>query len=56
MRQLRNILSDSRGGTAVEYALVAVLIAVAALVAFRNLGTTVDNTFNNVHGIIDEAN
>ena len=55
MRLLRNILRDRKGGTAIEYALVAVLIAVAAIVAFRNLGTTVDNTFNNVHGVIDDA-
>ncbi|HEX8572745.1 MAG TPA: Flp family type IVb pilin [Allosphingosinicella sp.] len=55
MRHLRKILRDRRGGTAIEYALVAALIAVAAIVAFRNLGTTVDNTFNNVHGVIDDA-
>ena len=55
MRLLRTILRDRKGGTAIEYALVAVLIAVAAIVAFRNLGTTVDNTFNNVHGVIDDA-
>ena len=55
MRQLRTILRNRKGGTAIEYALVAALIAVAAILAFRNLGTTVDNTFNNVHGVIDNA-
>jgi pilus assembly protein Flp/PilA len=48
MRHLRNILRDRRGGTAIEYALVATLIAVAAIVAFRNLGTSVDTTLNSV--------
>ena len=48
MRHLRKILRDRRGGTAIEYALVATLIAVAAIVAFRNLGTSITTTFNTV--------
>jgi pilus assembly protein Flp/PilA len=48
MRLFRNILRDRRGGTAIEYALVASLIAVAAIAAFRNLGTQADATLNNV--------
>jgi pilus assembly protein Flp/PilA len=48
MRHIRNVLRDRRGGTAIEYALVATLIAVAAIVAFRNLGTSVDTTLNSV--------
>jgi pilus assembly protein Flp/PilA len=46
---LRKILRDRRGATAIEYALVASLIAVAAITAFRNLGQQVDNTFTNVN-------
>jgi pilus assembly protein Flp/PilA len=48
MRFLRTILRDRRGGTAIEYALVATLIAVAAIVAFKNLGTSIDTTLNTV--------
>ena len=48
MRHLRNILRDRRGGTAIEYGLVATLIAIAAIVAFRNLGTSIDTTLNTV--------
>jgi pilus assembly protein Flp/PilA len=48
MRPFRTILRDRRGGTAIEYALVATLIAIAAIVAFRNLGTQIDTTLNNV--------
>jgi pilus assembly protein Flp/PilA len=55
MRHLRRILRDRRGGTAIEYALVATLIAVAAIVAFRNLGTQIDTTFNDVHGTVVNA-
>jgi pilus assembly protein Flp/PilA len=53
MRLLRTILSDRRGGTAIEYALVATLIAVAAIAAFNNLGAQADLTLNNVSATMD---
>lgn len=53
MRLFRNILSDRRGGTAIEYALVATLIAVAAIAAFNNLGRQADLTLNNVSAKMD---
>jgi pilus assembly protein Flp/PilA len=52
MRHLRNILRDCRGGNAIEYALVAALIAVAAVVAFQNLGNQIDNTFIEVDNTV----
>jgi pilus assembly protein Flp/PilA len=55
MRHLRKILRDRRGGTAIEYALVATLIAIAAIVAFRNVGTSIDTTFNEVHSAVGNA-
>jgi pilus assembly protein Flp/PilA len=55
MRHLRNILRDCRGGNAIEYALVASLIAIAAIVAFRNLGAQVDNTFDQVDNKVATA-
>jgi len=48
MRFLRTILRDRRGATAIEYALIATLISVAAIVAFNNLGRQIDTTLNNV--------
>jgi pilus assembly protein Flp/PilA len=36
------------GGTAIEYALVASLIAVAAITGMRSIGTKMDVMFNNV--------
>ncbi|HLL30323.1 MAG TPA: Flp family type IVb pilin [Allosphingosinicella sp.] len=48
MRYIRTILRDRRGGTAIEYGLVAALIAVAAIAAFKNLGTQVDGKLNSV--------
>jgi pilus assembly protein Flp/PilA len=52
MRLIRTILRDRRGGTAIEYALVATLIAVAAIAAFKNLGTQADATLNNVGSVM----
>jgi len=46
----RKIVRDRRGATAIEYALVASLIAVAAITAFKNLGGNVNQTFTNING------
>jgi pilus assembly protein Flp/PilA len=55
MRIAPRFLRDPRGATAIEYALIASLIAVAAITAFRNVGTSVDNSFTNVHGELGSA-
>jgi pilus assembly protein Flp/PilA len=52
MRLIRSILRDRRGGSAIEYALVATLIAVAAIAAFNNLGNQADSNLNNVGAAI----
>lgn len=41
-------INDESGATAIEYGLIAALIAVAAITAMRSLGTTVSTTFNKV--------
>ncbi len=48
MKTFRNMLKDSKGATAIEYGLIAALIAVAAIAAMTTLGNTLDNTFTNV--------
>ncbi|MFA5123048.1 Flp family type IVb pilin [Zavarzinia sp.] len=40
--------SSERGATAIEYALIAALIAVAAIAAMQLVGNGVSNTFNSV--------
>ena len=45
MRPFITLLRDNSGATAIEYALIASLISVAALGAFGNLGGKVDNKF-----------
>ena len=42
------LFTDRKGAVAIEYALMAMLIAVAAIAAISNLGTQVGNTFNQV--------
>jgi pilus assembly protein Flp/PilA len=42
-------LLDNRSGvTAIEYALIAALIAVAAIAAFSLVGTNLSTTFSNI--------
>ncbi|MCX9148545.1 Flp family type IVb pilin [Erythrobacter sp. WG] len=39
---------DQEGATAIEYGLIAALIAVAAITAMSALGTTLSGTFSNI--------
>ena len=48
MRSFREILRCEEGANAIEYALVASLIAIAAYAAMASLGGKVDTLFNNV--------
>jgi pilus assembly protein Flp/PilA len=45
---LMQILRCPRGGSAIEYALVASLISIAAIGAINGLGSAIDTMFNNV--------
>jgi pilus assembly protein Flp/PilA len=47
---MRKFLKNNKGATAIEYGLIAALIAVAAITAMSALGTKLGNTFNNVSG------
>ena len=44
----KSFLSNESGATAIEYGLIAALIAVAAIAAMQTLGTKLSGTFNNV--------
>ncbi|CAN1548790.1 Flp Flp pilus assembly protein, pilin Flp [Sphingomonadaceae bacterium] len=41
---------DQKGATAIEYGLIAALIAVASIAAMTNVGTRLSNNFNKVSG------
>ena len=42
------MIRDNKGATAIEYGLIAALIAVAAIAAMESIGTKLGTTFNNV--------
>lgn len=46
--RLTKILRCEGGATAIEYALVASLISIAAIGAMNGLGDKINTTFNNV--------
>ena len=45
---IRRLTEDRRGVTAIEYALIAALIAVAAIAAMQLVGTGLINTLNSI--------
>ena len=48
MQMIRKIFRNKKGATAIEYGLIAALIAVAAIAAMQGLGNQLKTTFNNV--------
>jgi len=48
MDRFRKYLADTKGATAIEYGLIAALIAVAAIAAMQSLGGQLTKTFENV--------
>jgi pilus assembly protein Flp/PilA len=45
---IRKLINDESGATAIEYGLIAALIAVAAVGAMTTLGSNLGKLFNNV--------
>ena len=45
---LNNLFKNDEGATAIEYGLIAALIAIAAIAAMTNIGKQLGTTFNNV--------
>ena len=48
MKIFRNLKTNEAGATAIEYGLIAALIAVAAITAMGSLGTQLSKTFTTV--------
>jgi pilus assembly protein Flp/PilA len=44
----KKLLRNEQGATAIEYGLIAALIAVAAIAAMGNIGSKLNSTFNGV--------
>ena len=48
MAKFLKLIKNNKGATAIEYGLIAALIAVAAIAAMSSVGSKLGSTFNNV--------
>ena len=48
VRDVMQIMRDTKGATAIEYGLIAALIAIAAITAMTGVGNKMKVAFNNV--------
>jgi pilus assembly protein Flp/PilA len=55
MKFFNKLLRDEQGATAIEYGLIAALIAVAAITAMQSLGSELNSTFDTVATTLEEA-
>ncbi|KHS48429.1 Flp family type IVb pilin [Novosphingobium subterraneum] len=55
MKLFRDLLANNEGATAIEYGLIAALVAVAAIGAMTSLGNSLSNTFTDVSNDMDTA-
>ncbi len=46
MSKFIKLIRNTKGATAIEYGLIAALIAVAAIAAMQNIGSKLSETFN----------
>ncbi len=53
---LKSLIERDDGVTAIEYGLIAALIAVVIIVAITALGTELEKTFTTVSGALQNAN
>ena len=52
---IRNLIADESGATAIEYGLIAALIAVALVTALDQLGNNLSDKFNVIKDNITNA-
>jgi pilus assembly protein Flp/PilA len=55
MQKIRTVLKNNKGATAIEYGLIAALIAVAAIAAMSSLGDSLEGTFNRTGAQLNSA-
>jgi pilus assembly protein Flp/PilA len=56
MSKFLKLIKNEEGATAIEYGLIAALIAVAAIGAMQGIGGSLNNTFTNVSSTLNNAN
>ena len=55
MQQFRAFLKNNKGATAIEYGLIAALIAVAAIGGMTTLGSKISTQFTNVGNKLNQS-
>ena len=55
IKRFNQLKKDRRGATAIEYGLIAALIAVAAITAMKGIGSSLNTTFGKVSGELTTA-
>ena len=56
MKFFKKFIRNEKAATAIEYGLIAALIAVAGIAAMRSVGGSVNTTFTKVNTSLVEAN
>jgi pilus assembly protein Flp/PilA len=56
MAKFLKLIRNEEGATAIEYGLIAALIAVAAITALTRVGGSLQTTFNSVGASLENAN
>ncbi|HET9810172.1 MAG TPA: Flp family type IVb pilin [Sphingomicrobium sp.] len=56
MAKFLKLIKNEEGATAIEYGLIAALIAVAAIAALGNIGNQLNSTFTTVGNSLSSAN
>ena len=56
MSKFLKLIKNEEGATAIEYGLIAALIAVAAITALTTVGTQLNTTFSSVGSSLTSAN
>ena len=56
MKFIKKLFREETGATAIEYGLIAALIAVASIVAMGNLGNELSDTFKTTTTKMEAAN
>lgn len=55
IKRFTKLMKDRRGATAIEYGLIAALIAVAAITAMKGIGSSLTGTFGGVSTQLNTA-
>lgn len=56
MQRIKKLFTDEAGATAIEYGLIAALIAVAIMATVGNLGGELDKTFSKSSSALSSTN